>query len=61
MVVHYHKTVWKNCYAEHKVTGETYNQEKKMSKENVSILKKRTLIFNPDSQCFYLNSGVIET
>ena len=25
MVVHYPKTVWKNSYDEHKVTGKTYN------------------------------------
>ena len=25
MVVHYPKTVWKNSYAEHEVTGKTYN------------------------------------
>ena len=25
MVVHYPRTVWKNCYAEHEVTGKTYN------------------------------------
>ena len=24
MVVHYPRTVWKNSYAEHKVTGKTY-------------------------------------
>ena len=25
MVVHYPRTLWKNSYAEHKVTGKTYN------------------------------------
>ena len=25
MVVHYPRTVWKNCYAEHEVTGKKYN------------------------------------
>ena len=25
MVVHYPRTVWKNSYAEHEVTGKTYN------------------------------------
>ena len=29
MLVHYHRTVWKNSYAEHEVTGKTYNQKKK--------------------------------
>ena len=28
MVVHYPRTVWKNSYAEHKVTGKTYNRNK---------------------------------
>ena len=29
MVVHYPRTVWKNSYAEHVVTGKTYNLKKK--------------------------------
>ena len=29
MVVHYPRTVWKNRYAEHEVTGKTYNLKKK--------------------------------
>ena len=29
MVVHYPRTVWKICYAEHKETGKTYKKEKK--------------------------------
>ena len=29
MVVHYPRTVWKNSYAEHEVTGKTYNLKKK--------------------------------
>ena len=29
MVVHYPSTVWKNSYAEHEVTGKTYNLKKK--------------------------------
>ena len=29
MVVHYPRTVWKNSYAEHEVTGKTYNKKKK--------------------------------
>ena len=28
MVVHYPRTVWKNSYAEHEVTGKTYNNKK---------------------------------
>ena len=32
MVVHYPRTVWKNSYAEHEVTGKTYNKKKKKSK-----------------------------
>ena len=28
MVVHYPRTVWKNSYAEHKVTGKTYHNKK---------------------------------
>ena len=32
MVVHYPRTVWKNCYAEHEVTGETYKKKKKKKK-----------------------------
>ena len=27
MEVHYPRTAWKNSYAEHKVTGKTYNQK----------------------------------
>ena len=27
MAVHYPRTVWKNSYAEHEVTGKTYNQK----------------------------------
>ena len=31
MVVHYPRTVWKNSsYAEHEVTGKTYNKKKKI-------------------------------
>ena len=30
MVVHYPRTVWKNSYAEHEVTGKTYNYQKKV-------------------------------
>ena len=29
LVVHYPRTVWKNSYAEHEVTGKTYNYRKK--------------------------------
>ena len=29
MVVHYPRTVWKICYAEHKETGKTYKKKKK--------------------------------
>ena len=29
MVVHYLRTVWKICYAEHKETGKTYKKKKK--------------------------------
>ena len=29
MVVNYPRTVWKNSYAEHEVTGKTYNLKKK--------------------------------
>ena len=32
MVVQYPRTVWKNSYAEHEVTGETYNLRKKENK-----------------------------
>ena len=32
MVVHYPRTVWKNSYAEHEVTGKT-NKEKNRKKE----------------------------
>ena len=28
MVVHYPRTVWKNSYAEHEITGKTYNLKK---------------------------------
>ena len=34
MVVHYPRTVWKNSYAEHEVTGKTYNLKKKKKKIN---------------------------
>ena len=30
MVVHYPRTVWKNSFAEHEVTGKTYNYQKKL-------------------------------
>ena len=32
MVVHYPRTVWKNSYAEHELTGKTYNLKKKNKK-----------------------------
>ena len=32
-VVHYPRTVWKNSYAEHEVTGKTYNYKKKETKK----------------------------
>ena len=32
MVVNYPRTVWKNSYAEHEVTGKTYNNKKKNKK-----------------------------
>ena len=35
MVVHYPGTVWKNSYAEHEVTGKTYNFLKKRQKKDV--------------------------
>ena len=31
MVVHYPRTVWKNSYAGHKVTGKTYNKKKSVA------------------------------
>ena len=33
MVVHYPRTVWKNSYAEHEVTGKIYNLKKKKKKD----------------------------
>ena len=33
MVVHYPRTVWKNSYAEHELTGKTYNLKKRKKKE----------------------------
>ena len=36
MVVHYPRTVWKNSYAEHEVTGETYNLKKKTKKKTLN-------------------------
>ena len=36
MVVHYPRTVWKNSYAEHEVTGKPYKKkEKKKGKEGL--------------------------
>ena len=37
-LVHYHRTVWKNSYAEHEVTGKTYNQIK---------MNKKRCIYTP--------------
>ena len=37
MVVHYPRTVWKNSYAEHEVTGKTYNIKKYVSCVNPSL------------------------
>ena len=39
MVVHYPRTVWKNSYAEHEVTGKTYNLKKE--KEYITIVLAR--------------------
>ena len=36
MVVHYPRTVWKNRYAEHEVTGKTYNLKKR--KKDVGLV-----------------------
>ena len=33
MVVHYPRTVWKNSYVEHEVTGKTYKLKKKKKKK----------------------------
>ena len=33
MVVHYPRSVWKNCYAEHQVPGKTYKKKKKKKKK----------------------------
>ena len=44
MVVHYPRTVWKNSYAEHEVTGKTYNfkkRRKKMSGARAPVWHKR--------------------
>ena len=35
MVVHYPRTVWKNSYAEHKVTGKNIQLKKTKSKRSV--------------------------
>ena len=39
MVVNYPRTVWKNSYAEHKVTGKTYNYTNiyKLGKATVKV------------------------
>ena len=37
MVVHYPRTVWKNSYAEHKVTGKTYNLKKNENKHGMDF------------------------
>ena len=40
MVVHYPRTVWKNSYAEHQVTGKTYNLKKNTTKD-MEVEKER--------------------
>ena len=44
MAVHYPRTVWKNCYAEHELTGKTYNQKK-----NIYVHVLLTLITSPSA------------
>ena len=46
MVVHYPRTLWKNSYAEHEVTGKTYN------------LKKHTKNYNHENACTCLFPAV---
>ena len=61
MVVHYPRTLWKNSYAEHEVTGKTYNLKKKKKvpynvhfKEFFSKLKRHML-----TQCSELFGRVL--
>ena len=42
MVVHYPRTVWKNSYAEHEVTGKIYNLKKKKKYHVVSKSQAKT-------------------
>ena len=41
MVVHCPRTVWRNYYAEHKVTGKTYNLKKK---ENYLVVSQAVML-----------------
>ena len=45
MVVQYPRTVWKNSYAEHEVTGKTYN-----NKKQGLTLSYNTFFVIPDAQ-----------
>ena len=45
MVVHYPRTVWENNYAEHEVTGKTYNLKKKKCSKGVTVYPFCHLVF----------------
>ena len=45
MEVHYPKSVWKNCYAEHQVPGKTYKKKKKKPWDPQTAFGGRGLIF----------------
>ena len=44
MVVHYPRTVWKNSYAEHKVTGKTYNKNDHLAPYPVTDMLKNVFV-----------------
>ena len=44
MVVNYPRSVWKNSYAEHEVTGKTYNLKTKIKTLNQRTWKQQDLL-----------------
>ena len=53
MVVHYPRTVWKICYAEHKETGKTYiNKNKKNIAKQIIHNLAHLLYSNRNRSCF---------
>ena len=44
MVVHYPRTVWKNSYAEHEITGKTYKKKEEKGGGKKRVFKIRIFI-----------------